>query len=58
MTQKFAEMAEATEELDRQIYLLSAGQKTPLEAHEAAERVRRQLEAWDALAPANLPAVR
>jgi|SRR6516162_120778 hypothetical protein len=58
MTTKFTEIAQTTEDLDRQIYLLSAGQKTPLEVHEVAERVRSLLGQWNTLALSNLPAVR
>ena len=55
MTQKFGAITETTEELDRQIYLLSAGQKTPMEVHEVAERLRSLLEQWNTLALSNLP---
>jgi hypothetical protein len=58
MTRKFTEIAQTTEDLDRQIYLLSAGQKTPSEVHEVAERVRSLLGQWDTLARSNLLAVR
>lgn len=55
MTQKFGAITQTTEELDRQIYLLSAGQKTPMEVHEVAERLRSLLEQWNTLALSNLP---